>query len=382
MNRCPHSIADLQIAVFRGRQGLEQIRQDWKAITDRMVGHRHYFHLWEWHRDYLDTIAVEPDAAVFYVAYLASVPMALLPLRASTVRQDGCSLRILETPYHKHMPLSDIICDPDPEHSDIPGRMIDYLRSSSRNGWDAILLRGLLAESSSVCQWWATLPGPRIQIMRSRCDSLHYANHEKLLANVSKKFRDNLRYARNKLAKLPEARFEFVRDPALLPEAFAHFIRVEASGWKGDGGTGTAIGLDPKLRSFYEKLVGSFGATGKCQINLLMLGDECIAGQFWLRLDGTLYMLKTGYAENHAHISPGHMLLEECIRRSSSEVDPILCWNLINRVKWLDSWKPSYEAVCDLWIYNRTPRGLAKYGWASAIRILRSMYRKAKECSD
>ncbi|MEI6176290.1 MAG: GNAT family N-acetyltransferase [Verrucomicrobiota bacterium] len=380
MNLRPRLQDDFRIAIFRGRQGLEQIRQDWQAITDRMVGRRHYFHLWEWHRDYLDTLADEPDAAVFFMAYLGSVPVAVLPLRSTTVRQAGCRLRILETPYHKHMPLSDMICDPDPVHSDIPRRMMGHLRGALQNGWDVLFLRGLLAESSTVARGWATLPGPRMQIVQSRCDSLHYANHEELLAKVSRKFRNNLRYARERLAKLPGARFEFVRDPALLPEAFAHFIRVEASGWKGGGGKGTAIGLDPQLRSFYEKLLGSFGATGKCQINLLMLGDECIAGQFWLRLDGTLYMLKTGYAEHHAHISPGHMLLEESIRQSSSEADPIHCWNLNNRVTWLDPWKPTYEAICDLWIYNRNPRGLATFGWASANRILRSIYRKLKSC--
>ena len=379
-SRRPHPQADLQIAVFRGRQGLVQIRQDWQAITDRMVEHRHYFHLWEWHHSYLETIASEPDAAVYHVAYLASVPMAVLPLRSSTMRQGGCRLRILESPYHKHMPLCDIICDPDPEHSDILERMVHHLRYSLRNTWDAILLRGLLAESSAACRWWAALPGPRIQIARGRCDSLHYANHGEMLANISRKFRNNLRYARNRLAKLPEARFEIVRDPALLPAAFAHFIRVEASGWKGESGTVSAIGLHPQLCAFYEKLASCFGATGKCQINLLMLGDECIAGQFWLRLDGTLYMLKTGYAQHHAHISPGHMLLEECIRQSSSETNPIHCWNLNNRVKWLDPWKPSYEAVCDLWIFNRTPHGLAMYGWASVIRVLRSIYRNLKSC--
>jgi hypothetical protein len=42
----------------------------------------------------------------------------------------------------------------------------------------------------------------------------------------------------------------------------------------------------------------SFGASGHCQINLLVLGDQCVAGQFCLWLDETLYILKIGYLEN------------------------------------------------------------------------------------
>ncbi len=370
---------DFRIASFRGRQGLGQIREDWTAITDRMVGHRHYFHLWEWHRDYMDTLASDPDAAVFHVAYLASVPIAILPLGPSAVRQVGFRFRVLETPYHKHMPLSDMVCDPDPKHSDIPVRMIDYLRNFERDGWDAILLRGLLAESSSVSRWGAALPGPRIQIMRSRCDSLHYASHEELMATVSKKFRNNLRYARNRLTKLGAPEFKFVRDPALLPEAYSQFLMVEASGWKGADGSGTAIALNPQLESFYRNLISSFGPTQRCQINLLMLEGVCIAGHFCLRLDGTLYVLKIGYSENYALLSPGHLLLEESICRDTIGVEPIRCWNLLGGLEWLGPWKPLQEAVCEQWIYNRTLRSYALYFWGKGIRLCRSIYHKSRK---
>ena len=367
------------IAIFRGRLGLLNIRQDWKEITDRMLGRRHYFHLWEWHRDYLETLVDDPDEAFFLVAYRAKIPMAVLPLCSSTMKQNWCELKILKLPHHKHMSLSDMICDPSPEHADIPGHLIEHLRSSMRTGWDMLLMRGILAESSTMSRWWAAVPRPRIQLVQDRCDTLSCVAYDELLGNVSKNFRNNLRKARNKLAKLPETKFDFVREPALLPEAFSHFIRVEASGWKGDKGTGTAIGLHEQLRSFYGKLMNSFGATGSCQINLLRVGDECIAGQFCLRLDATLYILKIGYSENHSHLAPGNMLLEECIRQSLMDVDPIQNWNLISGVSWHNDWKPSHEAVCDLWIYNRTLRGLVLYGWGAGVRLCRSIFRELRK---
>jgi transposase-like protein len=61
---------------------LQQIRQDWTAIIDRMVGGQHS-QLWEWRRDYLDTIADDSESAFFIVAYREEVPLAVLPLCAS-----------------------------------------------------------------------------------------------------------------------------------------------------------------------------------------------------------------------------------------------------------------------------------------------------------
>jgi hypothetical protein len=176
-----------------------------------MAGRRHYFHLWEWHRQYLETLAVDPDSAVFYVAYWASLPVAVLPLRATTMRRAGFTLKVLELPFHKHMSLSDMICDPSLGHADIPRRMMAHLRSGFRRDWDAIVLRGLLAESASFGRGWEEIPGPRIRVGRGRCDSLRHASPEDMLSTVSKNFRNNLRKARNKLARIPEASFEFLR---------------------------------------------------------------------------------------------------------------------------------------------------------------------------
>jgi hypothetical protein len=49
-------------------------------------------------------------------------------------------------------------------------------------------------------------------------------------------------------------------------------------------------------------------------------------------LDRTLYILKIGYSKNHFHLAPGNMLLEQCVRHSSLDEDPIQKWNLISGV--------------------------------------------------
>ncbi len=59
---------------------------------------------------------------------------------------------------------------------------------------------------------------------------------------LSKNFRGNLRKARNKLAKLEGVEFVSARGPEELASALEVFLDVEASGWKGASGTGTASG--------------------------------------------------------------------------------------------------------------------------------------------
>src|SRR5690606_17756733 len=100
-----------------------------------------------------------------------------------------------------------------------------------------------------------------------------------LLDRLSKNFRGSLRKARNKLARLAGVEVRWAREPAEIYPAFERFLEVEASGWKGDGGIGTAIQLDPTLRAFYGGLMQRLAQTGRARINLMMHGDRVMAGQ-------------------------------------------------------------------------------------------------------
>jgi hypothetical protein len=126
-------------------------------------------------------------------------------------------------------------------------------------------------------------------------------------------------------------------------------MEVEASGWKGANGTGTAILLDTKLQAFYRQLLETFGQNGRCEINQLQIDGRITAAQFALIAGKTLYLLKIGYDQDFVEVAPGQLLLAHTVSRlhAEGEIETI---NLITDAAWHDRWRPAeltvYEASC------------------------------------
>jgi CelD/BcsL family acetyltransferase involved in cellulose biosynthesis len=187
---------------------------------------------------------------------------------------------------------------------------------------------------------------------------------------LSKNFRGSLRKARNKLLAMSGVDFVTAREVVELRAAFDEFLSVEASGWKGRGGKGTAIALHPKVEPFYRNLIDQFGPSGLCEINLLRVGNECISAQFCIAVRDIYYVLKIGYDEKHAVLAPGNMLLEHLLARLRSE-GRMRVVNLVSDADWHTSWRPvrtpQFEIVCA----NNTLRGLAAIALLRARKVAR-----------
>lgn len=370
----PDAVKDeVTIKTTRGMEGLKEIWNFWEAIAQELGDQQHFFHRPEWYQSYMEALEENPDSVVFHLIRRGGLPAAVLPLRAPRRRLHSLPLRVWEVPHHPHMLLSDFICGRDAADEDLLYFLIQHLRSTIPYDWDMLLLPNVL-ENSCVERCLARhSPDRIIHEISSHCDFLEYSSYEDFLAAISKNFRGNLRKARNKLAKIPETSFLFVRDQAQLPEAFERFCQIEASGWKGDQGTGTAIQLNARLKAFYRALVDNFGSQDSCQINLLMLGDTCLAGQFCLRSNGTIEVLKIGYDEARAALAPGNLLLEQLIQYCASNESRLTQLNLITGVQWHDDWKPRSEKVSNIWIYNHTARAAALFRFAMCRRALSKM---------
>jgi len=103
------------------------------------------------------------------------------------------------------------------------------------------------------------------------------------------------------------------------------FLRVEASGWKGAGGS--ALACSESGRRYFTQITTAAFRRGR----LLMLGldydGEPIARRCaFLAGDGS-FAFKTAYDERFAHYSPGTIL----------EIDSLLQLQGLGRVRWMDS---------------------------------------------
>ncbi len=150
-----------------------------------------------------------------------------------------------------------------------------------------------------------------------------------------------------------------VQDGTALDQAFAAFLRLEASGWKGGGGRGSAIMLHPNLILFYQDLMKQFAADKRCLICLLKLDDKVIAAQFCVIAGRTLYLLKTAYDEAFGKIAPGSQLLHETLKYCCASKS-LARLSLVTGPVWAASrWNPGVRDVWKAYVFNSTLVGLS-----------------------
>ncbi len=143
-----------------------------------------------------------------------------------------------------------------------------------------------------------------------------------------------------------------------LAAAFEDFLVVEDSGWKGEGGT--SIRKQPKKLAYYQRLLEFYGGLGICQINILYLADTAIAAQFGVRVGQRLFLLKIGFREDFAAISPGYLILYKLIEQSAAQ-GQIASVSFVTGVTWIDRWHPRHIPVGIFYLPNGR--------WYSALTV-------------
>lgn len=94
--------------------------------------------------------------------------------------------------------------------------------------------------------------------------------------------------------------------------ALEEFLRLEAAGWKGRGGT--ALASLPQHSAYVREIVRNFTAVDAVRIDLLRLDDQPIAGGLLLDFADQSHFLKIAYDEDKARLSPGRALAIEMLR--------------------------------------------------------------------
>ena len=119
----------------------------------------------------------------------------------------------------------------------------------------------------------------------------------------------------------------------------------------------------------------SYSATHDCFINLLMLNDKCIAGQFCLLTNGILNVLKIGYLEEFEQVAPGNLLFERLFRDCSPD-GPFHTVSFVTGAAWNDVWRPVSLRVMNFHLFNRTWRGVLGFLALVTRNLLRTISRK------
>jgi Acetyltransferase (GNAT) domain len=251
------------------------------------------------------------------------------------------------------MLVSDVICPEDDARRVLVPALAEYLRREPDGGRLAVL--GPLPAGSALWDGLRRL-APLDYCLQSAepCDVFDCARpFDELMARLSKHFRRNLRAHRKKLASFADVRFATATGDG-LEAAFETFIAVEASGWKGVSGVGSAIALHPRLLAFYRRLAAN--TRDRCEIHLL-------AAQFCVVSGEQYSILKIGYDEAYARIGPGLLLLETTLERCCA--DPaIKRMSLVTDGAWQRDWRPDVVAM------RRVYLGLGRWSGRPLVALL------------
>jgi hypothetical protein len=119
--------------------------------------------------------------------------------------------------------------------------------------------------------------------------------------------------------KLQDARVEILRlsEWADIDPLRKTIYEVEASGWKGRGGT--AIIQNERVKAFYDQLLREFSKLGLLRLFLLRIDGEFVAFELNTLYRGTLSALKGGFRETHSKLSPGQFLRYGFLRWAFAE---------------------------------------------------------------
>lgn len=357
----PH---DLQVSVYQGPEGLAALRADWEKLA-ASLSDRRFFHLYSWYYSFLATLAEAPEMMRFFAFKRDGSIVAIMPLQSVTRDVYGIRLRMLQIPVHPHNTLSDFIFDKTIENNrTLVRQLLAHLRTQSDPAWDVLSIPRALEDSAAIFALDGEPAVRQIRSQRPHCDYLMCRNgYSEIDARLASSFRKNLRRLRRRAEERGKLEFQTSRDPRELERFFELFMEVEASGWKGDTGQGSAIRCQPQVETFYRTLISEYSATNACVINILLLNGKCIAGQFCLLTNNVLYLLKIGYQESYSQIAPGYLLLDEVLK-NYADGRQVHSVNFVTNPPWTHLWRAASLAIYDCTIYNNTVRGWLAFLWA------------------
>jgi CelD/BcsL family acetyltransferase involved in cellulose biosynthesis len=349
-----------KIVAMRGRMGFDRLATQWDQLITRMADVRFFQHT-DWYRALFDSALADPDGFLFVAISDGPDLVGMFPLQIDNMRMLGMTINTIGMCKHPHMVLADGIIDDSHEWTWLISSLVRWLHEARPVAWDVLKL-DKVPQRSAFCLLLSAETASRV-VPAIIGSSAHMPTESEAAAfgPVSGSFKRNLRRLAKRAEETAPLRYEVYETLPELGSAFPQFLEVEASGWKGACGSGTAIAHDAKLVNFYHGLMQRFGARGQCVISQLSHGDTVVASQFGLLVGGTCNILKIGYREDCAWFAPGNLAMERTIRWCCERPD-VRELSFVTCPSWSHLWKPRQETVASFRIFNPTMKGRLLHG--------------------
>jgi CelD/BcsL family acetyltransferase involved in cellulose biosynthesis len=267
--------------------------------------------------------------------------------------------RAFHSPTNAHTPVFDLLA----VDKEAAKALADRLFTS---GAHQIAISPLVARGSSLEVLCAAAAAAGYRSIVQPALRASYIRGGTSLASYRRSVSNNLRHdVERRLRRLCEAGVVSVevsdgseRLDQLLDEGFT----VEASGWKGAGGT--AIASSASTRGFYCDVARWAAPLGWLRLAFLRFNGQPIAFQFDLESGRTYYSLKIGYDPDFERFSPGKLLAYTMVARAIAlGMD---AYELLGTDEpWKYRWTTSVHDRVALYCFERSAAGFL--AWSSHI---------------
>lgn len=327
------------ISEHRGLTGLEALRADWDRLYADMPA-RTVFHAYAAFRAYAEHLMESPERLRCLALSDGRRVRAVGAFEARVDRTLGFPVPVWSLPFHPHWPLADVVCPEDDARRAFLPAAVRHLRGDplGRN----VMVVGPLAATSVL--WEGLRDLDRRDACLDDAEAVHVIDTteplEVRLALLNRKFRHLLRSRGRRLDALPGACYVNATTRQAVADEFETFLDMEASGWKGAAGTGSAIKLHPHLTAFYRDVATTMrGATDRCEIDSIYAEGRCLASQLCVVTGRECAALKIAYDQSRAELSPGHLLILRLVERCCADPD-IELFDFFSDADWQHAWRP------------------------------------------
>ena len=362
--------ANLKLEKYDGRQGLDQLYDDWLALMAD-VDNRCFYHDPDWFGAYFASRDVIEPPIAFFAVRRGETLVAVVPLQRKPGRRPWRPT-LLSMPVESQLYMPDCAIAATEDHAAIVSFVLDGIGPTFGWSWDRFTVSQTLQASLIA----GALAKQTVRSLRTRatdaCSIVPLRPYDELLKHMKAKYRQNLNRARRMIASLDAAGFSVVTEPGEVTRTFEEFIDLEAAGWK--GGTGkprgdilrpAAIALNEKKRRFYEAAIRAFARRGEVEIFCVRAEGKLIGAEVWLVLGDTCFAMKTAYDEDYGRMSPGVMAFDLGYQRHAA-AGRTTSINTITSTPAVDDWLPDKVDVQNIDLFNSTVRGRLL---AAALRV-------------
>ncbi len=323
--------SNVTVNVHRGTAGLAQISDRWLRLAG--AAGDHFLHFPGWYQAELQN-RPQDTLILFVTVSRDDELLAVLPFEKQILKKGRLEVPILQLFYQNEMGVDDILSQVD--LAPMLGAIKKALRKSAGYfaliRWQCVLASG---HATRYCHL-ASL----VKVTHASKYLAFEQGFDAFWAGYSSKFRKTLTKKIRKAEEGGVLRLRCVTNAQELPEAFDVFLALEDSGWKGE--RGSSIRKQPVKLAYHETLLDAYGRLGKIQINLLYLNDQPLAAHFGIRIGKRLYLLKIGFREDFAAVSPGFIILYKLIEQMSREGE-LTSISFVTGVDWIDRWHPGVD---------------------------------------